>query len=114
MWRGMLLSGGVASVLLALWVWNCTGPKPVITATSLRPLTSPGAPYRVEVEIENRWRGDGEVAALVRLRDRVTGRVVQAEHKVRLDGHERALVVAELAAPPGDYIPEVMVTYPPR
>jgi hypothetical protein len=111
---GLAASVGVGFVLVALWIWNCTGPRPEVTSVRLLPPGAAGQPYRVEAEIANRWRGDGEVAVVVRLRDRATGRTLQADYKVQLDRYERALVVAELPAPLGEYLPEVEVSYPPR
>jgi hypothetical protein len=54
------------------------------------------------------------MAVVVRLLDRASGRTVQADDKVQLDRYERALVVAERPAPPGEYVPEVEVSDPPR
>jgi hypothetical protein len=110
--RGVLLALASAVVMVLLWVMNCSGPQPVVTAVRLTEPTSVDAPYRVEVELLNRWRGHGEVAVTVRLRDPGSGRRVVEERHVSLEGNERVVLVVELLAPPGRYEPEVTVQCP--
>jgi hypothetical protein len=90
MGRGLAASVGVGLVLVALWLWNCTGPRPEVTSVRRLPPVVAGLPYRVEAEIDNHWGGLGDVAVVVRLRDRASGRTVQADDKLQLDRYERA------------------------
>ncbi len=106
-----LLGGGVA--LMALWVANCSGPRPAVSDVRLVPPAGEGAPYRVEALVRNTGRGHGEVVVAVRLRDTVSGAVVQKEEQVTLDAGETARVISEIPAPRGSYTPEVSAVYPP-
>jgi hypothetical protein len=53
MGRGLAASVGVGLVLVALWIWNCAGPRPEVTSVRRLPPVAAGLPYRVEAEIDN-------------------------------------------------------------
>ena len=110
------LGGGIlaVAVIAVLWVANCSGPQPAVSDVRLIAPQSDGAPYRVEATIRNTSRGHGEVAVTVRLREEQTGRSIETDRKVDLDPHETTLLVADVAAPPGNYAPDVQAVYPPR
>ena len=106
---------GLAAVVLSvLWVWHCTGARPVVADVHLSPPATAGAPYRVEVVLRNEGFGGGQVDLTVRLQDQMSGRTVQQSQKVALEEGETTLVVAEMRAPAGDYVPAAEVKYPPR
>ena len=98
----------------ALWVVNCSGPRPVVTDVQLHEPDRDGAPYRVEAIVRNAGGGRGQVTVNVRLRERASGRTIQTGKQVVLEARESALVLAELPAPRGNYAPEVEAEYPPR
>jgi hypothetical protein len=104
---------GLAAALLALWVANCSGPRPAVSDVRLVPPAGEGAPYRVEALVRNTGRGHGEVVVEVRLRDASSGVVIQKEEQVALDAGETARVISEIPAPRGSYTPEVNAVYPP-
>jgi hypothetical protein len=99
--------------LVGFWVWGCSGPKPVVADVQLTPPSSAGAPYHLEVLLRNEGIGQGQVETTIRLRDRATGRTLQQSQKAELRRGETILLVADLPGPPGDYVPEVTVDYPP-
>jgi hypothetical protein len=90
----------------------CSGPRATATEGRVRPSARPGF-YRVETQVVNSG-GSGQVDLTVRLRNRATGRIVTQEQPVDLQPRDRADVVVEIPAPPGDYTAEVSVDYPPR
>lgn len=110
----MLLLAALAAALAFLWVRNCSGPQPSVVALETIPPTEASAPYRLRAEVRNGGPGHGEVQVVFRLRDRQTGRTVEQSATAELEPGEDTLVVGEIAAPPGDYAPEVEVNYPPR
>jgi uncharacterized protein (DUF58 family) len=98
------------------WVANCSGPAPAVDGASVR-LIEPGvegAPYQVEAVVRNTRRGHGEVVVNARLHDRASGLSARADREVTLGAHETVLVVVDVQAPRGSYVPEVTVEYPPR
>lgn len=112
--KPMLLLTVLASILTVLWVRNCSGPLPIVAGLEIVPPGEPNAPYLLRAEVRNEGSGHGEVEVVFRLRDRRTGRTVEHSSSVELEPGEDTLVVGEIAAPPGDYEPEVEVDYPPR
>ena len=104
---------GMAAALVALWVANCSGPRPAVSDVRLVSPAGEGAPYRVEALVRNTGRGHGEVVVEVRLRDTASGAVMQKEEQVTLDAGETARVISDVPAPPGSYTPEVQAVYPP-
>ncbi|MPZ13136.1 MAG: hypothetical protein GEU73_01700 [Chloroflexi bacterium] len=103
----------MAAIQLALAAVG-TGPRPSVADVQLiAPSENTGA-YRVEATIQNSWLGHGQVALLVRLRDRATGATVQEDREIDLRGRERTLLVVEVQAPRGEYDAEVDVEYPAR
>ncbi|MFN8534830.1 MAG: hypothetical protein U0556_14935 [Dehalococcoidia bacterium] len=109
---GMVVLSLVAAALL--WVVNCSGPRPEVRDVRLQAPESDGAPYRIEVEIANPWRGHGQAAVTIRLIDTDRGLTVIEQRKIALEPDEQTVLVAEIAAPPGRYTPQVEVRYPPR
>ena len=105
----------VAFVLgLGLWVLRCSGPEPtVIGAPMLTAPAAPGDSYRVQATIANRGPGHGQADVIFRLRNRQSGVRYEETKQVMLDQGETVDIVAEFAAPDGDYEPAVEVNYPP-
>lgn len=97
-----------------LWVVNCSGPQPAVTGVQVRPPDAPGAPYVLEASLENRGRGQGQVAVTGRLIDRATGRTYEESARTDLAPRERSIVAIPFNAPPGEYEGEVEALYPPR
>jgi hypothetical protein len=112
-WSVVVAFLGVA-IVVGLWVTHCSGPQPqVIGSPSLRAPAQPGQPYRVEAIIANPGPGQGQVQVTFRLRDAVTGLAYQSQEQADLEPGEQVRVVTEIAAPDGNYQPEVEVRYPP-
>src|SRR5436309_1134131 len=77
--RGLLL------LLLAGLLTGCLGPQPVVVSVQAQPPTQAGAPYLVQVIIENRGLGDGQVGVSIRLVDKQSGQtVVYDQQRVNL------------------------------
>lgn len=98
----------------SLWVANCSGPQPVVTAVEVAEPASLGQPYQVVAQVANRGPGHGEVHLLVRLRDRATGAVFQRQEQVVLEEDETARVIVPFTVPTGQYDADVQAEYPPR
>ncbi len=119
--RGMLLRKRAGTTLpiiallavAALWVVNCSGPRPSASDPKVTAPSAPNQPYRVTARVENDGPGHGEVQVIFRLRDTHTGRVCQQTEMVTLQSGEAIVVGVDNNAPPGDYSPEVTVNYPP-
>jgi hypothetical protein len=104
----------VAVALAAMWVSQCSGPRPeLVGSPAVRPPAQPGQAYRVEATVRNAGPGHGQVQVVVRLRDRATGRSYQRNDTAQLESGEQTSVVVEIFAPPGDYEPNIEVSYPP-
>ena len=106
----LLLAAGVAG---ALWVQNCSGPRPTVDAVQVVAPTQAGDPYRVRALIRNQGSGEGQVDVVLRLREPGTGRGYQADEKAELQPGEASWVSAEIAAPPAEYGAEAEAQYPP-
>jgi hypothetical protein len=100
--------------LTALWAMNCSGPRPRVAEVRVSEPSGDGAPYRIAADIQNTGSGHGQVAITFRLRERGSGRTIEADRKAQLEAGETTTIIAEIAAPRGDYEPEVEVDYPPR
>lgn len=100
-----------AAALLAAAL-GCSGPRATATDAHVRPASRSGF-YRVETRLLNAG-GSGQVALIVRLRNRQTGAVVAGQKSVELQPHDRDDVAVEIPAPPGDYAVDVSVEYPPQ
>ena len=119
--RGKLLMKRAGTILpvvallavAALWVVNCSGPRPSASDPKVTAPSAPNQPYRVTARVENDGPGHGEVQVIFRLRDTHTGRVYQQTEMVTLQSGEAVVVGVDISAPPGDYTPEVTVNYPP-
>jgi hypothetical protein len=112
-----LITGvALAAAAAVSWVANCSGPAPAVDGASVRLIepSAEGAPYRVEAVVRNTRRGHGEVTVNARLHDRTSGLSAQAEQQVTLGAHETVLVVIDVQASRGSYVPEVTAEYPPR
>ena len=68
-------------VATALWITNCSGPRPVASDPRVEAPTTPGKPYHVTARVHNDGPGHGQVRVVFQLRDIHTGRVYQ-HHKV--------------------------------
>jgi hypothetical protein len=108
---GLLMA---TAVMAALWVVNCSGPRPAVADVRVAAPAGEGEPYRVAAVVRNEGWGHGQVRVTFRLRDRASGQAFQEEAEAQLEAGEVALVVAEIDAPPGDYEPAVEAEYPPR
>ena len=99
----------------ALWVSQCSGPKPVfIGAPRVDSPQQPGDPYRVEATIRNEGLGHGEARVTFRLVDQASHEAYLKDEPIQLERGETAHVIVEILAPPADYQPRVDVEYPPR
>jgi hypothetical protein len=105
----------VFGIAIALWVTQCSGPRPMLVGEpTVRAPDQPAEPYHVEAHIANEGPGHGEVRVMFRLENRATGQAYQKDEMLELDRGEDARVVVEINAPPADYEPRVEVEYPPR
>lgn len=100
--------------LAALWVINCSGPRPSASHLRVQPPQSAGEPYLLSAVISNGGIGHGEVEVTFSLRDRATGSIYAQSETVTLEENEQAVVTVAINAPPGSYTPQVQVDYPPR
>lgn len=100
-------------VATALWITNCSGPRPVASDPRVEAPTTPGKPYHVTARVHNDGPGHGQVRVVFQLREIHTGRVYQQTEEVTLQSDETVVVGVDISAPPGDYRPEVSVNYPP-
>ncbi|HEU0026903.1 MAG TPA: hypothetical protein VFQ25_07280 [Ktedonobacterales bacterium] len=111
--RWLLLFAGLLA-LTALWVVNCSGPRPVASDPRVEAPLRAGDPYHVTALVSNEGPGHGEARVTFRLRDTQTGRVYQQIASVTLDPDETIVVGVDIAAPPSQYEPIVEAEYPPR
>ena len=103
-----------AVVLLAVSTAACFGPKPTVLSHELEPPEQPGQPWVIYVTVENRSRGEGQVAVTARLIDPAT-RDVLAENEVtaQFRGHETITVAIELQPQTaGPFEEQVEAEYP--
>ncbi|HEY1293072.1 MAG TPA: hypothetical protein VGJ60_08340 [Chloroflexota bacterium] len=113
-WSAVVSLLGVA-IIVGLWVTHCSGPQAQVVGTpSLRAPAQPGQPYRIEAVVANPGPGQGQVQVTFRLRDLATGLAYQSQEQADLEPGEQVRVVTDIAAPDGNYQPEVEVRYPPR
>lgn len=107
-------SGVLAAALIALWVVQCSGPRPeVVGAPSVRVPEQPGQPYVVEATVRNAGPGHGEIQVTARLRDRASGRTYQETDRTQLEAGDEARVAIPIHAPQADYEPRIEIEYPP-
>jgi hypothetical protein len=112
-WSVVLAVVGVA-IVVGLWVTHCSGPQPHVVGTpTLRAPVQPGQPYRIEAIIANPGPGQGQVEVIFHLRDTATGLAYQSQEQADLEPGGQVQVVTDIAAPDGNYQPEVEVRYPP-
>ncbi len=98
---------------MALWVVNCSGPRPEVVGKRLIEPPGLNESYRAEADIRNSGWGHGQVRVQFLIRDTSEGRSYSAEQKVELESDEEILATAEIPAPPGTYELQVKVSYPP-
>jgi hypothetical protein len=99
--------------LSACVLGGCGGPRARVDDIEVGASPVAGR-VRVQARVVNRSRGQGQVALEIRLRERHSGRLVAAERKLSLEGHDQARLVADIEAPPGDYAAEIDAKYPPE
>ncbi|HEU5440545.1 MAG TPA: hypothetical protein VFU88_14770 [Ktedonobacterales bacterium] len=99
--------------MAALWVTNCSGPRPVVSDPQVEAPTAPDKPYYVTVRVQNDSPGHGQVQLVFRLRDIHSGHVYQQSEQVTLRSGETAVVGVDISAPSGEYQPNVTASYPP-
>lgn len=110
-----LLTIVVIALLSALWLWQCTGPHPVVTNVRLEEPQQAGDPYTVLATLDNdRW-SHGTVTVTFEIVDRRTGEVYREARRVEiLEDDERLNVSADISAPEADYEPRVKAQHPPN
>lgn len=108
----LLLIGAI--VAIGLGTAACFGPKPTVVSHELQPPEQPGQPWVMYATVENRGRGEGQVAVSARLLDPETGDVL-AENEItaRFQGHETITVAIELDPPTdGPFEEQIEAEYP--
>ena len=98
----------------ALWVLNCSGPRPQVEDVRLEEPEQQDHPYRVEVVVRNKGRNEGEVTVLFELVSQDDGSIYRVRENVELKAREMLTVVTEIDAPKGTYEPRGKVSYPPE
>jgi hypothetical protein len=106
----VILAVGVA----VLWLANCSGPQVVVTSVEHVPPPDSNGAHRVTAYLQNVGGGHGQVSVKLKLRDPGQNLTAEDEQKITLEGRERSVIVAEIKAPLGTYVPQVEVEYPPR
>ncbi len=103
-----------AIVLILATTAACFGPKPTVLTHELQPPEQPGQPWVLYATVENRGRGEGQVAVTARLLDPETGDVLaENETTAQFRGHETITVAIELQPPTdGPFEEEVEAEYP--
>jgi hypothetical protein len=104
---GFVVTGGA-------WVMQCTGPKPRVEDVTVREPDQPGAPYLVDVQVRNTWRGHGEIQVQAKLHDKTADRVYEGQQNASLEPMDVINVVVEVQARRGTYEPDVELVYPVR
>ncbi|HEU5348250.1 MAG TPA: hypothetical protein VFU63_06525 [Ktedonobacterales bacterium] len=97
----------------ALWVTNCSGPRPVVSNLRIEAPSAADKPYRVTARVWNDGPGHGQVEVIFRLRDTSSGHIYQQSEQVTLRSGEAVIVSVDISAPPGNYKPDVIASYPP-
>jgi hypothetical protein len=75
--------------------------------------SAPGGRYRVRAELSHP-NASGQASVTFRLRNNVGGESPELKGTVQLTPGVALVTVGEIAAPPGDYTPEVEVQFPAR
>jgi hypothetical protein len=113
--RGILLSILGLSAAAALWVAQCSGPKPVLVEPArVEAPDQPGDPYKVTATVRNTGPGHGQVRVTFRLIDDDADAAYQKDESVQLERGETTHVIVEIPAPPATYRAEVEAEYPPE
>jgi hypothetical protein len=100
--------GARALIVLALLA-GCAGPRPSVDRVEVAASPQPGC-VRVSIELQNHG-GAGEVEVEITLRD--AGARIDAHRDVTLERDAHVLFVADVEAPPGQWVAEVTAQYPP-
>ncbi len=103
----------LALAAVALWVLNCSGPRPTVSGTRVQAPQRAGDPYQMTASVRDDGPGHGQVDVLFRLRDTRTGMIYQATEKVTLSAGETVVVTASINAPQSHYDASVEADYPP-
>jgi hypothetical protein len=112
--RRWILAASFAGIgVWALFLGECSGPRPAIASVVARAPARAGDPWSVEAAVKNRSWGEGDVSVTLRLRD-ASGKVYEDEERVHLEGRRTIHVAGRIAAPPGDYRPDARAEYPPQ
>jgi hypothetical protein len=110
----LVLGVVVLAALMALWVANCSGPRPVVQSHEIEEPERPGDPYRVLAVVRNDGLGNGEARVTFRLREPASSEAYAEEKTVELERGATIRVVAEIHAPPRTYEAEVHTQFPIR
>jgi hypothetical protein len=98
--------------LLALWVWQCSGPSPSVSGVELDPPEEPGGAYVVQATLTNdRW-AHGTVKVIFQITEPESGRSYREEKEYEVGDGEEMFVSAEIEAPEAAYEPAVWAEYP--
>lgn len=101
----------LSAVILATLATSCAGPR--VRAGAAQVTAGEVGHVLVQTVIQNAG-GAGEVKATARIHDRKTGRTFMAARSVDVQAKENLGVVVDVLAPPGDYVAEVTVAFPPE
>lgn len=104
---------GARSLILALLLGACQGPRPTVRDVRVAAGPLPGR-VRVTAVVANQSRGEGQIDVRIQLRDRKSGKVVEESRDLDLRGKERVELAADVEAPAGDWEARVEAEYPPR
>ena len=114
-WLSALASLAGAVAAAALFVVNCTGPRPAVSDVRLEEPKGESDPYVVRATIRNEWHGHGQVAVSVRLRESSGDppRTFEKQEQVSLARNGSTSLAVEIHAPRARYTPDVQADYPP-
>ncbi|MGE5334067.1 MAG: hypothetical protein ACM3N4_05150 [Nitrososphaerota archaeon] len=112
-WARLILPVLMLLGVSALWVTNCSGPRPMVSDARVEAPSTPDKPYHVSARVENDSPGHGQVRVVFRLHDTTTGHVYQQSEQITLRSGEAVIVGVDINAPPGHYTPEITANYPP-
>ena len=85
----------------------------VVQDVQLEAPSAPGDRYRIRAELHHGSTG-GQASITFRLRNNAGGQSPELKGAVQLTPGVVLVTVGEIAAPPGDYTPEVEVEFPAR
>ena len=111
----LLFAAGMAclAALVVLFSLRCSGPRPAVASVEVTPPGTEGILYVVEVTVENKSRGNGEIEVEAVLRS-ASGEEYSANETAKVRARSHVIVVIEFAVEPGEYTATATVDYPPR